>query len=228
MRSGYRSGRGSSHVPTAREEAERLLFGLRRSDDAVDDARSYVRAMDSTRGPAAWLRRVAPVSGAVGGLVFFGYWSVRAREVTLPPLAGALLDVATFLLLGTAVLGYLLAEGLDTGSWVGWAGFTVLLQGLLYSPPAVCFGFVLLGISIARSKVHPRAPGALLAASGLALLWTVYYSSGFDRSHADLGLVSKAVMGAALVGVAAALVDLLLLEHDPDGHLAEPRHVGGA
>ena len=184
--------------------------------------------MGRTPGLDDVLRRAAPVFGAVGGLAFFGYWSVRVREVTLPPFAGALLDVATFVLLGTAVLGYLLAEDLAPGSWVGWAGFTALLQGLVYSPPAVCFGFFLLGISIARSNVHTRAPGVLLACSGLALLWTVYYSSGFDRSHAETGLVARAVLGAALVGVAASLADLLLLEHEPEGHLGEPRHAGRA
>lgn len=209
------------------EDAGRLS-GLRRSDDAADEAWSYVRAMERSGGLAADLRRAAPALGAVGGLLFFGYWSVRAREVTLPPFAGALLDVATFLLLGTAVLWYQLAEGLAPGAWIGWTGVTALLQGLLYSPPAVCFGLVLLGISIARSNVHPRAPGALMASSGLALLWTLYSSSGFDRSHADLTLVDKAVMGAALVGVAASLADLLLLEHDPEGHLGKPRHVGRA
>ncbi|WP_457253172.1 hypothetical protein [Pedococcus sp. P5_B7] len=174
------------------------------------------------------LRRAAPVFGAVGGLCFFGYWFVRAREVSVSPVAAALLDVATFLFLGTAVLAHLVAQGLGPGAWVGWAGVTALLQGLLFSPPAVCCGLFLLGVSIARSGAHSRIPGVIMATSGFALLWTFYYSSGFGRGHAEMGLVGKAVMGAALVGVAASLADLLVLEHGPEGRVGEPHHVGRA
>lgn len=182
--------------------------------------------MGRSGGPDVVLRRSAPVLGALGGLCFFGYWFVRARDLALPPFAGALLDVATFVLLGGAFLGHLLAQGLVPGAWVGWAGLTALLQGLLFSPPAVCFGLVLLGISIARSGVQPRVPGVLLAASSLALLWTFYDSSGFGRAHAEMGLLGKAVMGAALVGVAASLADLLVVQHDSKGRAAEPHHLG--
>lgn len=181
--------------------------------------------MGRSGGPDVVLRRSAPVLGALGGLCFFGYWFVRARDLAIPPFAGALLDVATFVLLGGAFLGHLLAQGLVPGAWVGWAGLTALLQGLLFSPPAVCFGLVLLGISIARSGVQPRVPGVLLAASSLALLWTFYDSSGFGRAHAEMGL-GKAVMGAALVGVAASLADLLVVQHDSKGRAAEPHHLG--
>jgi hypothetical protein len=184
--------------------------------------------MGSTGPLDVVLRRAAPAFGAVGGLCFFGYWFVRARDVSLSPVVGALLDVATFLLLGTAVLGHQAAQGLRPGTWVGWAGVAALLQGLLFSPPAVCCGFVLIGISIARSGVHPRAPGVIMAASGFALLGTFYCSSGFGRFNAETGLVGKAVMGAALVGVAASLADLLPLENGPEGRVGEPHHVGGA
>lgn len=179
-------------------------------------------------GLLAVLRRATPASGAVGGLCFFGYWFVHAREIALPSPVGALLDVATFVFLGTAVLGYQLAQGLAPGAWLGWAGVTALLQGLLQSHTAVCCGLVLLGASLARSGVQRRVPGVIMASSGFALLLTLYYSSGFGRGHAEMGLVGKAAMGAALVGVAASMADLLLLEHGPQGPVGEAHGVGGA
>lgn len=168
--------------------------------------------MGMTDGLVALLRRTTPSLGVVGGLLFFAYWFVRAREVTLPPGVGALLDLSTVVLLGTAALGYQLAQGLEPGAWVGWAGVAAVLEGLLSSPPMVCLGLALLGISIARCGVHPRVPGIIMAVSALTLFATYFMSAGFGRGYAEVGLLSKAVMGLALVGVAASLADLLVLE----------------
>jgi hypothetical protein len=164
------------------------------------------------------VRRTTPALGLVGGLLFFAYWFVRAREVTLPAGVGALLDVGTVVLLGTAVLGYQLAQGLEPGAWVGWAGVAAVLQGLVSSPPTVCLGLVLLGVSIARCGVHPRVPGIIMAVSALTLFMSYYLSAGFGRGHAEAGLLAKGVMGLALVGVAASLADLLVLERGAEQH----------
>jgi hypothetical protein len=158
------------------------------------------------------VRRSTPYLGVVGGLLFFAYWFVRAREVALPTGVGPLLDVCTIVLLGTAVLGYQLAQGLEPGAWVGWAGVAAVLEGLVSSAPSVCLGLVLLGISIARCGVHPRVPGVIMAASGSALLLSYFMSSGFGRGYAEVGLLAKGVMGLALVGIAASLADLLVIE----------------
>jgi hypothetical protein len=173
--------------------------------------------MGRTDRVAALVRRTTPFLGAVGGLLFFAYWFVRAREVALPTGVGTLLDVCTIVLLGTAVLGYQLAQGLERGAWVGWAGVAAVLEGLVSSPPSVCLGLVLLGIAIARCGVHPRVPGLIMAVSGAALFASYFMSSGFGRGYAEVGMLAKGVMGLALVGVAASLADLLVIDRTSAG-----------
>ena len=163
-----------------------------------------------------FVRRTSPSLGLVGGLLFFAYWFVRAHEVALPTGVGALLDLSTVIVLGTAVLGYQLAQGLEPGAWVGWAGVAAILQGLVSSPPSVCLGLVLLGVSIARCGVHPRVPGIIMAVSGLALFGSYFMAAGFGRGYAEVGMAAKGVMGLALVGVAASLADLLVIERGAD------------
>ena len=170
--------------------------------------------MGMTDRVVALVRRTTPYMGLGGGLLFFAYWFVRARDVALPTGVGPLLDAATVLLLGTAVLGYQLAQGLEPGAWVGWAGVAAVLEGLVSSPPSVCLGLVLLGISIARCGVHPPVPGIIMAVSGLALFASYFMSAGFGRGYAEVGLLAKGVMGLALVGVAVSLLDLLVIERD--------------
>jgi hypothetical protein len=174
--------------------------------------------MRTTDRVVALVRRTTPYMGLVGGLLFFAYWFVRAREVSLPPLVGPLLDISTVLLLGTAVLGYQLAQGLAPGAWIGWAGVAAVLEGLVSSPASVCLGLFLLGVSIARCGVHPRVPGIIMATSGMALFLTYFTSSGFGRGYAEVGLLAKGVMGLALIGVAASLADLLVLERGAEQH----------
>lgn len=164
------------------------------------------------------VRRTTPHLGLVGGLLFFAYWFVRAREVALPPGVGVLLDISTVLLLGTAVLGYQLEQGLEPGAWIGWAGVAAVLEGLVSSQATVCLGLFLLGVSIARCGVHPRVPGIIMAASGMTLFLTYFLSSGFGRGYAEAGLLAKGVMGLALVGIAASLADLLVLERGTEAH----------
>lgn len=174
--------------------------------------------MGTTDRVVAFIRRTTPYLGLVGGLVFFAYWFVRAREVPLPAGVGMLLDVATVLLLGTAVLGYQLAQGVVPGAWVGWAGVAAVLEGLVSSPPSVCLGLVLLGVSIARCGVHPPVPGIIMAVSGFALFVSYFLSAGFGRGHAEMGMLGRAVTGLALVGVAASLADLLVIERGVTQH----------
>lgn len=164
---------------------------------------------------AAAVDRATPLMGVAGGLLFFGYWFVRAREVVLPSGLGVLLDVATIVLLGTAVLGYQIAQGMQPGAWVGWAGVAAVLEGLVSWPPGVCLGMVLLGIAIARCGVHPRVPGVIIAVSGAALALSYFVSAGFGRGYADPGTLTRVVTGMALVGIAAAMLDLLVeREHE--------------
>lgn len=158
---------------------------------------------------------MTPSMGVAGGLLFFGYWLVRAREIVLPNGLGVLLDVATIALLGTAVLGYQLAQGLRPGAWVGWAGVAAVLEGLVTSPPGVCLGLLLLGIAIARCGVHPRVPGIIMAVSGAALALSYFLSAGFGRGYGDPGPLTRVVTAMALVGIAASLLDLLVLERVP-------------
>ena len=174
--------------------------------------------MGTTDRVVAAMRRTTPYLGLVGGLLFFAYWFVRAREVPLPSGVGVLLDVSTAVLLGTAVLGYQLAQGLEPGAWVGWAGAAAVLEGLVSSPPSVCLGLVLLGVSIARCGVHPRVPGIIMAVSAMALFLSYFLSAGFGRGYAEVGLLANGVMGLALVGVAASLADLLVLERGSGQH----------
>lgn len=174
--------------------------------------------MGTTDRVVALVRRTTPLLGLVGGLLFFAYWIVRAREMSLPPVVGTLLDVSTVLLLGTAVLGYQLAQGLEPGAWIGWAGVAVVLNGLVSAQATVCVGLFLLGVSIARCGVHPRVPGIIMAASGLTLFLTYFMSSGFGLGYAEAGLVAKGVMGVALIGIAASLADLLVLERAAEPH----------
>jgi hypothetical protein len=172
--------------------------------------------MGMTDQVVALVRRTTPNLGVAGGLLFFGYWFVRAREVALPSGIAVLLDLATVVLLGTAVLGYQLAQGLAPGAWVGWAGVAATLEGLVSSPPSVCLGLVLVGIAIARCGVHPRVPGVIMSASASALFASYFLSAGFGRGYAEVGLLGKGVTGLALVGVAASLADLLVLERAAD------------
>lgn len=167
--------------------------------------------MGMTDRLGALVRRTTPHLGLVGGLLFFAYWFVRAREVALPPGVAAVLDVSTVVLLGTAVLGYQLAQGMEPGAWVGWAGVAAVLEGLVASPSMVCLGLVLLGVSIARCGIHPRVPGIIMAVSALTLFVSYFMSAGFGRGYAEVGMLGKGVMGLALVGVAASLADLLVL-----------------
>lgn len=164
------------------------------------------------------VRRTTPYLGLVGGLLFFAYWFVRAHEVALPTGVRPLLDLATVVLLGTAVLGYQLAQGVEPGAWVGWAGVAAVLEGMVNSPPTVCLGLVLLGVSIARCGVHPRVPGIIMAVSALALFLSYFMSAGFGRGYAEVGLLAKGVMGLALIGVAASLADLLVIERGAAQH----------
>jgi hypothetical protein len=174
--------------------------------------------MGMTDRVVGFVRRATPYLGLVGGLLFFAYWFVRAREVALPTGVGALLDISTVVLLGTAVLGYQLAQGLAPGAWVGWAGVAAVLEGLVSSPPSVCLGLVLLGVSIARCEVHPRVPGIIMAVSAMALFLSYFTSAGFGRGYGEVGLLAKGVMGLALIGVAASLADLLVLERGAAQH----------
>ena len=174
--------------------------------------------MGMTDRVVGFVRRTTPYLGLVGGLLFFAYWFVRAREVALPTGVGVILDVCTVVLLGTAVLGYQLAQGLQPGAWVGWAGVAAALEGLVSSPPTVCLGLVLLGVSIARCGVHPRVPGIIMAVSAAALFLSYFLSAGFGRGYAEVGLLAKGVMGLALIGVAASLADLLVLERGAAQH----------
>ena len=174
--------------------------------------------MGMTDRVVGFVRRATPYLGLVGGLLFFAYWFVRAREVALPTGVGALLDVSTVVLLGTAVLGYQLAQGLEPGAWVGWAGVAAVLEGLVSSPPTVCLGLVLLGVSIARCGVHPRVPGIIMSVSALALFLSYFMSAGFGRGYAEVGLLAKGVMGLALIGVVASLADLLVIERGAAQH----------
>ena len=164
---------------------------------------------------AAAVDRATPLMGVAGGLLFFGYWFVRAREVVLPNALGVLLDVATIVLLGTAALGYQLAQGMQPGAWVGWAGVAAILEGLVNSPPGVCLGLLLLGIAIARCGVHPRVPGIIMAVSGAALALSYFLSAGFGRGYGDPGPLTRVVTAMALVGIVASLLDLLVLERAP-------------
>jgi hypothetical protein len=161
---------------------------------------------------------LTPFMGVAGGLLFAAYWFVRAREVALPHGLGVLLDISTVVLLGTAVLGYQLAQGLRPGAWVGWAGVAAVLEGLVSSPPGVCLGLLLLGIAIARCGVHPRVPGVIMAVSGAALSLSYFLSAGFGRGYGDPGPLTRVVTAMALTGIAASLLDLLVLER-------QPRHV---
>ncbi len=170
--------------------------------------------MGKTDRVVAVVRSATPCLGAVGGVLFFAYWFVRAREVTLPTGVGAALDVSTIVLLGTAALGYQLAQGLQPGAWVGWAGVAAVLEGLVSSPDSVCLGLVLLGVSIARCGVHPRIPGIIMSVSALTLYASYLMSAGFGRGYAEVGLLAKGVMGLALVGVAASLMDLLVIDRE--------------
>src|SRR6185312_4624898 len=88
---------------------------MRQKDEAHLSPASYVRAM---AGPSEFTRRLestAPLAGDIGGLLFFAYWMNRSRGLGIPPLLGLLLDLATMVLVGAAVLGYQITQA-DAGS----------------------------------------------------------------------------------------------------------------
>jgi hypothetical protein len=95
---------------------------------------------------------------------------------------------------------------------VGGRGVAAVLEGLVSSPPTLCLGLALVGISIARCGVHPPVPGIIMSVSALALFASYFLSAGFGRGYGEVGPLAKVVMGLALVGVAASLADLLVLE----------------
>lgn len=157
------------------------------------------------------LERVGPLAGDTGGLLFFAYWSTRSRAIALPPMVSMLLDLATLVLMTTAVLGYQLVQGDPPRAWVGWAGVAAVGLGFGGSLPLLCAGLVLFGLSVAWGGVFPRLPGWLLAAGGVVLMLGWTFASAFGRAYAEPSAWWEAAMGAGLIMIAAALADLDVL-----------------
>jgi hypothetical protein len=158
------------------------------------------------------LRRRGPLCGDVGGLLFFVFWMTRARQHSLPLGLGTVVDLATVALVLVALLGYQLAQASAPAGWLGWAGVATVALGFSGSLAMVAAGLMLFGASIVRCGVHPRLPGWLLVGAGWVLVLGVALAPGFGRAWANLSPVWSAVMGAALVVVAAALADLDVIE----------------
>ncbi|HEV7148738.1 MAG TPA: hypothetical protein VGN48_17240 [Pedococcus sp.] len=157
------------------------------------------------------LERLGPLAGDAGGLLFFAYWSTRSRAIALPPMVAVLLDLATLVLMTTAVLGYQLIQDEMPRAWVGWAGVAAVGLGFGGSLPLLCAGLVLFGLSVTWGGVFPQLPGWLLVVGGLVLMMGWTYASNFGRAFARPSPWWEAAMGAALVMVAAALADLDVL-----------------
>lgn len=172
------------------------------------------------------LKRFGPLCGDVGGLLFFVFWMTRARQGGLPLGLGALVDLATVGLVLAALLGYQLTQGSSSAAWLGWAGIASVGLGFGGSLALVCAGLVLFGASIVRCGVHPRLPGWLLVGSGSVLMVSVAFAPGFGRAWANLSVTWSAVMGAALVVVAAALADLDVIERARSASAATSRREG--
>jgi hypothetical protein len=193
---------------------------MRQKDEAHLSPASYVRAM---AGPSEFTRRLestAPLAGDIGGLLFFAYWMNRSRGLGIPPLLGLLLDLATMVLVGAAVLGYQITQA-DAGSaWVGWVGVTAIAMGFVGWLAMVPAGLAIFGLSIVRCKIHPRLPGYLLMAGGTVLLVALALAPAFGRAWANPSPVWGAVMGCALIAIAGALADLDALRREqPTTHL---------
>jgi hypothetical protein len=170
--------------------------------------------MEGTARLIAWLERSAPLAGDVGGLLFFAYWTTRARGTELPAALSVLLDGATILLVTLAVLGYQLAQGAKPRAWVGWAGVAAIGLGFAGSLSLVASGLVLFGVSILLCGVHPQLPGRLLIAGGSFLLVAQAFAPGFGRADSGASAAWSVLMGLALVGVAGAMADLDVLHRD--------------
>lgn len=158
----------------------------------------------------------------MGGLLFFAFWMTHARPIALPGILVALLDLAAPALVVIAMLGYQLAQGSAPAAWVGWAGIASIMFGFAGHWALLCAGFVLFGIAVIRCKVHPRLPGILLVVAGSLLLvvqtWAPVFQRAFDNVHPGW----RALMGVALILVAAAFTDLDVRTRD--GHLRKPVH----
>ena len=158
------------------------------------------------------LKRRGPLCGDIGGLLFFVFWMTRARQSPVPFGLGVFVDLATVTLVLVALMGYQLAQSSAPSAWLGWSGVAAVGLGFSGSLPLICAGLMLFGISIVRCGVHPRLPGWLLLGAGWVLMVSVGLAPGFGRQWANLSAGWSAVMGAALVVVAAALADLDVIE----------------
>jgi hypothetical protein len=170
--------------------------------------------MVGTERLMAWLQRRAPVAGDLGGLLFFAYWTTRARGIELPLVWQLALDGATIVLVGVAVVGYQLAQGASEHAWVGWAAAAAIGLGFGESLALLCAGLTMFGVAIITCRVHPRLPGQLLVAAGAVLCVAQAFAPGFGRADERASTVWGVVMGAALIALAGAMADLDVLRRD--------------
>lgn len=165
--------------------------------------------MEGTQRLMAWMERHAGAWGAAGAVLLFAFWNTLARDVALPTIAYATLQLATTALITVGVAGHQLEQGTHPAGWVGWAGAAAVGMGFWGSLLLTCAGLLLFGISIVRCRVHRPTSGVFLAVGAGLLLLSSSFAPGFGTdSSVPMPVEWLLLMDAGLVLIVKALVDL--------------------